>query len=372
VTRLRQTTVVLTAAVVVALVAVVLVRAGGPSRAAAGAAQKAPPAVHQAAEYFLSHYELADGRVVRWDQGGDTVSEGQAYAMLVALAVGDRNRFQAAWSWSRQHLLQPDGLLDWRFANEKVTGGSAAADADMDTAWALSLAAQRYPQAGYGVSARALSSAILSHEVQYVDGQPVLLAGPWAAGPAPTVDPSYLAAVSDMSALAALDSRWTKVASNSLRLLGELMAGGHLPSDWAIVVPDGTAHPTSPPGQPGGPVAYGFDAVRVPIRLAAGCQSQAGSMAARLWPTLSRADRGQADLVGLDLGGSALATASPSPVGEVGAAGAAAADGAIPSADHLLAVAQYLNGVHPTYFSSAWVALGRILLQTKDLGTCRP
>src|ERR1700756_1318941 len=35
----------------------------------------------QAGRTFLSHYVAADGHVVRHDQDGDTVSEGQAYAM---------------------------------------------------------------------------------------------------------------------------------------------------------------------------------------------------------------------------------------------------------------------------------------------------
>ena len=42
-----------------------------------------------ATERFLDAYVDPDGRVVRRDQGGDTVSEGQAYALLLATAVGD-------------------------------------------------------------------------------------------------------------------------------------------------------------------------------------------------------------------------------------------------------------------------------------------
>lgn len=41
-----------------------------------------------ASEAFLKRYVDPDGRVVRRDRGGDTVSEGQAYAMLVAVATG--------------------------------------------------------------------------------------------------------------------------------------------------------------------------------------------------------------------------------------------------------------------------------------------
>lgn len=55
-----------------------------------------------------------DGRVVRHDQGGDTVSEGQAYAMLVAVAVGDHDTFTRVWAWTQQHLRRPAETLSWR------------------------------------------------------------------------------------------------------------------------------------------------------------------------------------------------------------------------------------------------------------------
>jgi endoglucanase len=38
----------------------------------------------QAGRDFLDHYVEGDGRVVRRDEGGDVVSEGQAYGMLIA------------------------------------------------------------------------------------------------------------------------------------------------------------------------------------------------------------------------------------------------------------------------------------------------
>ena len=61
----------------------------------------------QAASTFLSRYMAADGRVVRRDQSGDTVSEGQAYAMLLAVALDRRHQFARAWGWDRQHLQRP-------------------------------------------------------------------------------------------------------------------------------------------------------------------------------------------------------------------------------------------------------------------------
>ncbi|WP_295787969.1 glycosyl hydrolase family 8, partial [uncultured Microbacterium sp.] len=54
------------------------------------------------AEAFLDTYVDA-GRVVRTDQGGDTVSEGQAYGLLLAVAADDPSRFDSIWEWTTTH-----------------------------------------------------------------------------------------------------------------------------------------------------------------------------------------------------------------------------------------------------------------------------
>ena len=46
---------------------------------------------------FLDTYVDADGRVVRHDQDGDTVSEGQAYAIALWVAHTHASRARASW-----------------------------------------------------------------------------------------------------------------------------------------------------------------------------------------------------------------------------------------------------------------------------------
>jgi len=71
-----------------------------------GTAQTAQPrpqagASRQAADRFLAAYARPEGRVVRTDQGGDTVSEGQAYGLLLARALAEQRAhptyYGAAW-----------------------------------------------------------------------------------------------------------------------------------------------------------------------------------------------------------------------------------------------------------------------------------
>jgi endoglucanase len=381
--RVRPALVLTLAGLAVAVVALVVVRPGpaaGLIRTITG--QRSSPAGPaaltevgegetgtRAGEYFLDHYEQPDGRVVRRDQGGDTVSEGQAYAMLVALATGDRRRFGLAWAWARTDLLQPDGLMAWRYAGGRVVDTESASDADMLTAWALDLAAARFQLPRYRQAARRLSTAVLTHEVETVSGRPVMLAGPWARGAAPLTNPSYLAP-QEVAALAALDGRWSRIASSSADFLSELLQHGHLPSDWAVVTRDGVAHPTTPPDQPGAPVSYGYDAVRLPVLLASSCDRRQVALTAALWPGLDRELAAGGPLVGLDLGGGPSRGAAVDPVAEVGTAAVAAAAGRAAVARRLLSLAQYTNAVAPTYFGSAWVALGRLLLQGSSLVSC--
>ena len=96
----------------------------------------------------------SDGRVVRHDQGGDTVSEGQAYALLLTAATGRRSAFARVWGWTRAHLQRPDGLLAWRWASGRVVATtSPPPDADLDAARALLVAAGRFRRPAYRAAA---------------------------------------------------------------------------------------------------------------------------------------------------------------------------------------------------------------------------
>src|SRR5258706_6421927 len=80
---------------------------------AAGVSSCSAPSSPQqaAASRFLAKYTRPDGRVVRLDQGRDTVSEGQAYGMLLAEVAGDHPAFQRTSLWAHRHPLHRDGLF---------------------------------------------------------------------------------------------------------------------------------------------------------------------------------------------------------------------------------------------------------------------
>ena len=100
-----------------------------------------------------------DGRVVRRDEGGDVVSEGQAYGMLIAEAVGHETRFRSIWEWTNTHLRLADGLLALRWADN-----NRAADADLDAARSLVLADRRFNAPELTEDGKRLGAAILETE----------------------------------------------------------------------------------------------------------------------------------------------------------------------------------------------------------------
>ena len=178
----------------IALVLVLMVGAGlwiahaiDPRLDAADVAGMREDTARIAGQRFLDEYVESDGRVVRRDEGGDVVSEGQAYGMLIAVAVGDETRFRSIWKWTRTHLRRADGLLAWRWADNKVTDVNSAADADLDAARSLVLAGRRFNAPELTKDGRRLGVAILETETVAVGtgvapSSDVNPPGTWVAG----------------------------------------------------------------------------------------------------------------------------------------------------------------------------------------------
>lgn len=333
---------------------------GGTADGGASADARRVDPVEVAGTRFLDTYLDGEGRVVRHDQGGDSVSEGQAYAMLITQALGDEERFDLAWRWTEQHLKRDDGLLSWHWKDGEIVDPMPAADADVDAAVALVLAGERFAEPSYRDAGLALAEAVLTEETVMVGTERVLVAGPWATASKPyKVNPSYLSpgALSILGAESG-DPRWDEVARSSRRLLDSLLSDpAALPPDWAQVQDDGNVSPTNTPGF--GDARYGLDAARLFVRLAGEQDGQWADLAREATPILERAP--EPTRLALALDGNPLSEDSH-PLMLVAAAGAASIDGDPSRRDALLDEAEALETDTPTYYGSAWVALGRLLL----------
>jgi endoglucanase len=324
-----------------------------------------------AAQHFLNRYVTPDGRVSRLDQGGDTVSEGQAYGMLLAAAIGDSRRFDAIWGWTKSNLRRADGLISYLWAHGRVQDPQAATDADLDASRALLLAACRFHRPALRQEGLQLGNSIMRVEVASASfrGAPVLTAGPWAVTPPVTVDPSYFSPAT-FAALGAAsgDSRWSSLAASSRSITSALMAApSRLPPDWARLEGDKPV-PIGSPGAPQTPPRFGFDAVRTLVRMAEDPNPAGRRIAARAWPVFEGQDPTKLP-VEHDLSGRPIGNILH-PVVLVAAAGAADAAGQTAARDGLLDEAEALDRRSPTYYGAAWVALGRLMLTTKLLDAC--
>ena len=347
---------------------------GTPSACGADAPSAEAVAI-TAGEAFLDRYLQPSGRIARTDEGGDTVSEGQAYGMLVTVALGDEDRFRHIWAWTDEHLQRGDGLLAWRWADGGVVDDQAAADADLLAAAALAMAGERFDAPDLSADADLINDAVLDHHLATLGGASVLVAGPWAVDER-VVNPSYLV----LPAMSQLwwnlgDDRWSGVAADARVVLDELTTDApHLPPDWATVGADGSgaAAAESPNGDS---ARYGYEAGRVIVQLAVDCRGEGQRVAARSWDFFEREAGDDAVAATYSLDGEALGE----PVDGAGhplalVAAVASADAAHePERMHeLLDAATALDDSRPSYYGAAWVALARLWLDTDRLGACRP
>lgn len=220
---------------------------------------------------YRDRFITDEGRVVRPEDGNDTTSEAQAYALLRAAWMDDQSTFDRVWLWSRRHLLIDDGpapgLMAWHWSPEhggRVVDAQPDSDADADVALALIEAAGRWGSPadsrlpGYATAARAVMDALLEHVyVTDEDGTAVLLPGVWADrranGRGLVLNPSYLApAWYRVFGNITGDPRWQQLVDGAYRVLDAVCgAQSPLPSDWvrwwsgARWMPEGTAARTS-------------------------------------------------------------------------------------------------------------------------------
>jgi endo-1,4-beta-D-glucanase Y len=226
------------------------------------------------------------GRVVIPEQDRSTISEAQAYALLRAVWAGDEAVFVRVRAWTRQHLSRAQGpgdhLLSWSWGRRPdgssgVKDANTAADADVDYALALILAARRGWLAppgtpAYREEARQVLNDILAQEVVSLpDGQLLLTPGNWhETRPPYLANPSYFSpAAYPLFAQVQPDPRWGSLQQATYRLLTELSGGlGSQPGvglfpDWCQVTEAGGVAPA-----PGRETRFGWEAVRLPFRVA--------------------------------------------------------------------------------------------------------
>lgn len=219
------------------------------------------------------HAFVREGRVVRPRNGFDTVSEGQAYAMLRAVTASDREAFDAILGWTERNLSRSsktgDHLLAWHYLDGHVHDWQSATDADIDYAYALLLASKKWDEPSYALLAREVLSDIFRLETIHYAGSLRLL--PWSRKPTDGTDvlvqnPSYYSPAQFKLFYAETgDRRWLELACSGYDLLDALQdeSPARLVPDWCGIDSEGETVPLH-----GYSSDYGWDAIRVPMRIA--------------------------------------------------------------------------------------------------------
>lgn len=153
--------------------------------------------LEEAWEGYKTAFIEPDGRVIDPTRGGVTTSEGQGYALLRAVWMGDQPAFDTVWHWTATNLeKRGDGPIASLWSGGKVADANSASDADSDIALALLYAARRFATNALRQDALAVLDAIWQSEVVSINGMNVLTAGNWAktqVSPGPVINPSYFA-----------------------------------------------------------------------------------------------------------------------------------------------------------------------------------
>jgi len=211
------------------------------------------------------------GRVID-DVNRISHSEGQGYAMLIAVKAGDRTAFEEIWQWTKRELyVDPSGLAAWKWddgAASKVTDKNNASDGDILIAWALAEAAERWGSLQHRQAARDIIRAIGKDNIALSPAGLILTPGRIGFSPEDHSDGQVLNlsywVFPAFERFKALDSEtdWTAVQATGLKLLRESRFGPlRLPADWIAI---GAGRPAPAKAFP---AKFSYNAIRIPLYL---------------------------------------------------------------------------------------------------------
>lgn len=229
------------------------------------------PAAWQA---YKARFIAEQGRVIDTGNGNISHSEGQGYAMLLAVAANDRATFDRLWTWTRANLMvRDDPLLAWRWEPAQrpaVADINNASDGDILVAWALTEAAEFWDEMSYRIAGRRIAAELARKLILFKHKLGAVLL-PAISGfheddraDGPVVNLSYYVfpAFARLGVVAP-EVDWVGLTQSGLDLIDTARKTPEtLPPDW-LSLKDGKAKPAD-----GFPPQFSYNAVRVPLYMA--------------------------------------------------------------------------------------------------------
>jgi endo-1,4-beta-D-glucanase Y len=240
-------------------------------------------------------------RVQRPENNDDTVSEGTAYGMLIAVYMNDPTLFAGLWTYWQEN--ETAGNLEvWN-----STGGSGSAtDADQDAAFALIEAGKRWSNSAYTSAGTTMVKNIWTHEIDPASHLPrggSNYTGTTGSGDLNNTNPSYFAPAY-YPTFQAVDSghAWTGTGSVTSAVYSALDT---LANGTTGLVPAWCSSNCTQVGSNGAPTdgIYQYDAHRVPWRVGLDACWNASSSAQTFLTKISAFFAGIAASTGANGGG---------------------------------------------------------------------
>jgi endo-1,4-beta-D-glucanase Y len=231
------------------------------------------------AKYLVSAYNqwkstfVKGGKVVRPENANDTVSEGIAYGMLIAVNMNDKTTFDSLYStWTSNKVGST--LMQWCLSAAGGGTGSgcstgstgSATDADEDTAFALLQAAKVFGDSSYKTKAMAMISEIWSKDIDSATKLPKggsNYASPTGTSGTGITNASYFAPAYYTAFKAAGDSNdWDSVNSAVYSAIGKIAGSTGLIPAWC-----GNSCTAAASNGASTDVDYQYDSHRIPMRI---------------------------------------------------------------------------------------------------------
>ncbi len=132
-------------------------------------------------ERYKARFMMPDGRIIDTANGNVSHTEGQGFAMLLAVANNDRPAFDKLWQWTDSTLRdKSNGLFYWRYnpvAPDPIADKNNASDGDTLIAWALLRAQKQWQDKRYAIASDAITASLLKYTVVTFAGRQVMLPG---------------------------------------------------------------------------------------------------------------------------------------------------------------------------------------------------
>ncbi len=215
----------------------------------------------------LQRYASSSGMIK--SRPGGTVSESQAYGLIMAVGMDDKVTFDQIWNWTESSLQRKTGTFSWIWIDGKVIDQNVATDADQDIAYALILAYEKWGDERYRTSALHVLQGMWTELTKVTGGIRYVTAGNWTSSDpgGAVINPSYLSPYL-YSVFAEFDSRydWESLIESSYIALNKCRGAAGLPQDWCKIKNDNLTSKDYVTMRKSGDFAW--EAMRIPYRIA--------------------------------------------------------------------------------------------------------